>query len=391
MKILLMTDSLPFPLDHGLKLRVFNFCRELYKTHDIDLLCYDTNPLPNELQPLFKRVFQFDKPVTSSDDKTDIVHKVLNPFSYEGLVPYSLDAQLSFPNFINEYEYDLIWVYRGMMTTLPKNLNTPVVADIIDDYMLDYWRRLNAATKMVDKVKYYKWYKTLCSYEREVFTRASSLVFASTPDAEACQRQVKNIDCHVVSNGVDVDYYKALDNIEKDKDLIVFEGKMDFAPNEDGMLFFCAEVFPLIQKIRPQTKLRIVGKNPTPSIAALASKNIEVTGFVDDVRTYVQEAAVFVCPLRFGSGVKNKILQAWSLSMPVVGTTKTTGGINANDGKNMLIEDDPAQFAKKVCALLDNPSQQDKLGAQARQDIVDAFSWQKKAQELNALFEEAVR
>jgi len=391
MKILLMTDALPFPLDHGLKLRVFNFCRELYQTHDIDLLCYDTNPLPTELKPFFKRVFQFDKPTPDNSDKTDLVSKVFKPFSYKGLVPYSSDAQLSFPNYVNEYEYDLIWVYRGMMTTLPENLNTPVVADIIDDYMLDYWRRLNAATKVVEKVKYYKWYKTLCSYEREVFSRASSLVFASTPDADACQKQVKNIACHVVSNGVDVNYYKALDNIEKDDDLIVFEGKMDFAPNEDGMLFFCEEVFPLILKIRPQTKLRIVGKNPTPSIAALASSNVEVTGFVDDVRTYVQEASVFVCPLRFGSGVKNKILQAWSLSMPVVGTSKTTGGINAHDGENMLIEDNPSQFAKKVCALLDDKEAQAKLGTQARKDIVAAFSWKKKAQELNTLFEEAVR
>ena len=116
-----------------------------------------------------------------------------------------------------------------------------------------------------------------------------------------------------------------------------------------------------------------------------------MTGFVDDVRTYVQEASVFVCPLRFGSGVKNKILQAWSLGMPVVGTTKTTGGINANDGENMLIEDDPSQFAKKVCDLLANTSLQEKLGANARRDIVADFSWQTKSKELNALFEEAVQ
>ncbi|MFW8590623.1 glycosyltransferase family 4 protein [Glaciecola sp. 2405UD65-10] len=390
MKILLMTDALPFPLDHGLKLRVFNFCRELYKIHEIDLLCYDTSPLPEELAPLFHRVFQFEKP-KANDTSNNIVHKVLNPFSYEGLVRSSEDAKLSFPNLINEYEYDLIWVYRGMMTTLPEKLNTPVVADIIDDYMLDYWRRLKAATKLVDKAKYYKWYKTVCSYEREVFSRATRLVFASSPDAEACARQLKHTPCDVVSNGVDVNYYNALEGIQKDPNLIVFEGKMDFAPNEDGMLFFCEEVFPKILKIRPQTKLRIVGKNPTPAISALASPNIEVTGFVDDVRTYVQEASVFVCPLRFGSGVKNKILQAWSLGMPVVGTTKTTGGINAIDGQNMLIEDDASQFAIKVCDLLDDTNMQAKLGANARRDIVADFSWQTKSKELNALFEEAVR
>ena len=391
MKILLMTDALPFPLDHGLKLRVFNFCRELYKTHEIDLLCYDTSPLPEELVPLFHRVFQFEKPKANDTSNKNLLQKLLNPFSYEGLVRSSEDAKLSFPNLINEYEYDLIWVYRGMMTTLPENLNTPVVADIIDDYMLDYWRRLKAATKLLDKVKYYKWYKTVCSYEREVFSRATRLVFASTPDAEACERQLKHTPCDVVSNGVDVNYYKAIEGIEKDPNLIVFEGKMDFAPNEDGMLFFCEEVFPKILKIRPQTKLRIVGKNPTPAISALASSNIDVTGFVDDVRTYVQEASVFVCPLRFGSGVKNKILQAWSLGMPVVGTTKTTGGINAIDGQNMLIEDDPSQFALKVCDLLDDTSMQGKLGANARRDIVADFSWQTKSKELNALFEEAVR
>lgn len=391
MKILLLTDAFPFPLDHGLKLRVFNFCNELYKEHDIDLLCYDTGPLPSELKPLFKRVFQFEKPLMVADEKSSLLSRIFNPFSFKGLVPYSEDAKLTLPNLINEYNYDLIWVYRGMMTTVPEGLNTPVVADIIDDYTLDYNRRYKAAKNWLEKLKYYKWYKTLCHYEREVFGLSKTLVFASQPDAQACEKQVKSVPCEVVSNGVDVEYYNTLSDIKKDKDLIVFEGKMDFAPNEDGMLYFCEKIFPLILQKRPQTKLRIVGKSPTAAIEGLASDKIEVTGFVDDVRVHVQEASVFVCPLRFGSGVKNKILQAWSMGMPVVGTSKTTGGINATDNKDMLIENDPTIFANKVCDLLDNPQMQQRIGSQARKTIELSFSWRSKADELDKLFFDAVQ
>ena len=137
-----------------------------------------------------------------------------------------------------------------------------------------------------------------------------------------------------ITNGVDMEYFSP-GSMPPDAGKIVFTGVMDYAPDEDAALYFGREVFPLVRAQRPHAQFWIVGSNPSPAVRALSSSaGIHVTGKVDDIRPHMRSAAVFVSPLRVGSGVKNKILAAMAMEKATVATPLSIDGLDLADGRS---------------------------------------------------------
>lgn len=132
---------------------------------------------------------------------------------------------------------------------------------------------------------------------------------------------------------------------------ICFLGGYAHPPNVDAMVYFRDEIFPLLRKADPSLKFIIAGANPTPDVLNLASEHIEVTGMIDDLRDLFDKVRVFVCPLRFGAGMKGKILSAMAYGVPVVSTSVGTEGIMAEDGIHLLVADTPAEIAAACLRL----------------------------------------
>jgi GT2 family glycosyltransferase len=135
---------------------------------------------------------------------------------------------------------------------------------------------------------------------------------------------------------------------------IIFIGGFGHPPNEDALLWFAREVFPFVKNEIRDIKFIVMGSNPTPKVRELQSNEIEVTGYVPDISGYFDNARVFVAPLRYGAGLKGKVLQAMSYGLPVVTTPVGAEGIPLTDGENVLIAKDAADFARKtVSAYVD--------------------------------------
>ena len=132
---------------------------------------------------------------------------------------------------------------------------------------------------------------------------------------------------------------------------LMFIGGFSHSPNEDGIIWFVRSIFPLIQQKLPGLTLTVVGSHPTEKVRALASDTIKVTGFVENVKPFFAESRVFVCPLRYGAGVKGKVGQSMSYGLPVVMTPIGAEGLGATDGQNALLADDEETFAEKVARL----------------------------------------
>jgi glycosyltransferase involved in cell wall biosynthesis len=139
-------------------------------------------------------------------------------------------------------------------------------------------------------------------------------------------------------------------SFDNSKDLM-FIGSFRHLPNIDGVLWFVNEVFPRIRRHLPQAQLFIVGSDPTPEILALNGDGIVVTGYVKDTSPYFLNCRVFVAPLRYGAGVKGKVIEAASYGLPVVTTQLGAEGLNLKNGKNVLIADDPGGFAQQVVSV----------------------------------------
>jgi glycosyltransferase involved in cell wall biosynthesis len=151
---------------------------------------------------------------------------------------------------------------------------------------------------------------------------------------------------------------------------------MDWLPNEDAMQYFCREILPIIRADEPDVRLSIVGRAPTPAVRRLAvEQGIHVTGRVDDVRPYMNEAAVYVVPLRIGGGTRLKIFEAMSMGKAVVSTTVGAEGLPVTDGGHLLLADEPRAFARAVVDLLRDTSRRARLEAAARALVVERYDW----------------
>ena len=148
---------------------------------------------------------------------------------------------------------------------------------------------------------------------------------------------------------------------------LVFTGKMDFRPNIDAMTWFSAEILPRVRAEIPLAHLVIVGQKPAPRIRALQQQpGIEVTGWVADTRPYIADAAVYVVPLRMGSGTRLKVLEAMAMGKAIVSTTRGVEGIALTPERDAILADTPAEFARAVITLLRDPERRRALGCAAR-------------------------
>jgi len=173
---------------------------------------------------------------------------------------------------------------------------------------------------------------------------------------------------------------------------IVTLGTLHYPPNADGIRWFFNEVFPLVRERMPDATLTIIGKNPPQDFLELAERNagvIQVTGYVDDLRPYLEESALMVVPVRAGGGMRVRILEAFAYAMPVVTTTVGLEGIHAAPGQDVLVADTPADFASRTVELLQDVSLQDKLAANGRTLATTKYDWQAVLSAMRPIYEEA--
>jgi len=172
---------------------------------------------------------------------------------------------------------------------------------------------------------------------------------------------------------------------------LVLTGSMDWYPNEDAVECFIDEVLPVIRREMPEVGLTVVGQNPSSRLRAAGEKaGVRITGTVEDVRPWVAEAAVFVVPLRVGGGTRLKIFEGLAMGKAVVSTTVGVEGLPLVDGTHFLRADTPADFARAVVSLLQDPHRRKALGAAGRRLVEERYSWARVASEFEARCEQVL-
>lgn len=215
-------------------------------------------------------------------------------------------------------------------------------------------------------------------FERSMLRRYNAVVAMSEREAQALREIAPEFASrvHVVENGVDVQSYTST-RPSPGHDRLVFTGLMSYYPNSDAMLWFAREVWPLIVRAQPQARLDIVGADPPPEVRALADDaRICVTGRVEQVQPYLENADVVIVPLRRGGGTRLKILEAAAMQRPVVSTRVGAEGLDdLRDGQHLLLRDTPQEFAHGVVTLLQDREQSRRLGNAARKVVEAHYDW----------------
>jgi glycosyltransferase involved in cell wall biosynthesis len=195
----------------------------------------------------------------------------------------------------------------------------------------------------------------------------------------------------VLPNGVDLDYFVPHTPVRKEPATLVISGKMSYHANITMTLSLYQSIMPLIWEKRPDVKLWIVGKDPTPEILALGEHpSVTVTGTVSDIRPYLQQATIAVAPLTYGVGIQNKILEAFACATPVITTPQAVSALNVMPGRDVLVALDPRVFAEQVLDLLGDPQRQQRIGQAGRLYVEAHHKWETIAAQLEGAYHESI-
>ena len=223
--------------------------------------------------------------------------------------------------------------------------------------------------------------KKLAAFETEIASRADASLFVSEAEAAMFRGRSGAKNVVGVGNGIDTMFYdpsaafKKLHPIFPDP-LIVFTGQMDYRPNIEAVTDFAQNALPAIRATHPDTTFAIVGRNPTEAVSTLSAlPGVQVTGAVDDVRTWLAGADVVVAPLRIARGIQNKVLEAMAMATPVVVSKAAAEGIDAQDKKHFRVAKSVVDEAKIVNELLSDVDARLTLGAAARAHVMAHYGW----------------
>jgi len=181
------------------------------------------------------------------------------------------------------------------------------------------------------------------------------------------------LEVRVVPNGTDISAITPVSDPAANSPELLFIGDLGYGPNKDAAESFAEEVLPRVRKLVPDAIFRVVGKDPSPALAAM--DGVEVTGFVDAVHPELARARAFVCPIRYGSGTRLKILEAFAAGLPVVSTSLGAEGIEYVDGEHLMIADTPEDQAGAILDLLGDDELARRLGRSGRGLAIERYDW----------------
>lgn len=392
LRILYVTNGFPFPLTSGL-LRHYHLIRRLARSHSIILFSLvdreHTAEHREALAPFVDRIETFR---TAARTGSPLVRARLRLASLVGLGdPAARRLRDAVDVAARNGEGEVI-LLSGKRTypALAAARRLPAVVDMCDatSLRLAGQRRVaspaRAALLALDEF-------TVRRVERGLVRSGLRATFASARDRDAVVGPGAAGLVSILPNGVDATYWRR-ESRSLGTDEIIFTGAMDYPPNEDAALFLATEILPLVRQAIPEARLRIVGRDPTVRLRAVSDPpRVVVTGPVDDMRPHLEQASVFACPLRFGSGIQNKVLEAMAMELPVVTSSVAAAGLRLPDADEppLTVADEPADFAAALVDQLRQVRTDPRPNERVREYVLRNFDWDEIAARLDRLLLDA--
>lgn len=389
MNLLWISHNVPYPPKTGVLQRNNNLLREASRRADIYLLAvfrsdilpgeYDLEAATRELGKLCRRVEIVYLPTETS--RAVLYWTAFaslftaDPFSVNWAKSRAMRSQLR--HLLESVKFDIVHfdtiglaAYRDDVGAVPKILNH----HNMESHLLR--RRVEFETHPLKRFYYAREAEKLERYQQRVCPEFDVHLTVSEVDRERLLEFVPGIRAEVIANGVDVDYFRA-GGLQQTPGNLVMASGMNWFPNRDAVLYMCDEIWPRLCAKMPDLSWTVVGASPPQRLLDLArhDSRITVTGFVDDVRPYLDRAEIYLCPMRDGGGTRLKILDALAMSKPIVSTTLGCEGIDVTPGVDVLLADTPDEFVEQVARLRSDSFLRQSIANAARELAIGRYSW----------------
>jgi polysaccharide biosynthesis protein PslH len=373
-KIFVLLSRVPYPIEKGDKLRAFYQIRELSKTHDIILCALSDTSVHKKarevLQPYVSslHIFRISKPL--------ILLRLLRNFftgkPFQVAYFFSLRIQKKIHALLEEHKPDHLFCQLIRTAEYVKDIrDLDKTLDYQDVFSQGLFRRLVVGPwylKFLLRMEFQRVKK----YEHDIFDCFQKKTIISIPDQKLIPHP-KRDEITVIPNGVDFSYFRPMKE-EKSYD-VIFSGNMGYPPNINGALFLVNQIMPFVWQELPGVKVVIAGANPAQSVYGLASERVEVTGWVEDMRTYYNQSRVFAAPMQIGTGLQNKVLEAMAMGLPCITSHLANKALGAEDGMEVLIGSDPENYAQLIISLLNDTAYRQKIADGGHRYVTGRFQW----------------
>lgn len=399
MKILWVKSDFLYPADTGGKIRSYNILKQLSAQHEVSYLCL-TDEIPSD--SALRHVRDLGVKVEWLEFRTE---RKFSPAFYAKLF-FNLFSPR--PYVINKYRDKRITA--KIREYIARDRIDVIVCDFLEmainmmdirgvpkvlfqhNVETEIWRRhfevagnpLKKAYLYVDFQKFYNFEKLACS-------KFDDVLVVSESDGDLLQKTYGVRHTTLIPTGVDIEYFHPQEDRVQPAN-IVFVGSMDWLPNQDAVKFFVDDIYPLVKSCHPEAKLYLVGRRPPDVIKALEKidNSITVTGTVDDIRPFVDQAQVYVVPIRIGGGTRIKIFEAMAQKKAIVSTTVGAEGLPVSDNREIIIKDKPREFAEAVCQLIDDAKLNEKISRGGYRLVTGKYSWEKIAVNFSEALEKVI-
>ncbi|MDZ7336504.1 MAG: glycosyltransferase family 4 protein [candidate division KSB1 bacterium] len=398
MKILFLSTENPYPPDHGHHIRTLNILEGLAKQNEIYFIGFAQHQKElahcTYLENLCKNVLIFR--IKQGIFKWRYYLRLsLNLFSR---YPYTVqrylmsDVKKAIAQMISKNDIDLVHVDMLHLAAYHDEIGER--ACVLVDHNVESLRMrrwMTVETNIIIKLYIYFQYLKLKHFEKQMCAVFDRCVVVSDVDKEILCKMTGTDNFTVIPNGVDTEYFKP-GNTNYDPYGLVWVGGMEGPYNRDAVIFFIDDIFPLIETKIPTARVTFVGASPPAKLIKKAKENsnVKVVGYVDDVRPYVDQAAIFVAPIRSGSGTKIKILNALAQQKAVVTTSIGAEGIDIIPDQHFMIADSAREFADAIIYLFKNQHRIVELGRNGRKLVEEKYSWQQINRQVERLYQALV-
>lgn len=379
MNTLIISPFSPYPLIFGGAIRLYHLVKMFASFSNTTLLSYtswtDDPNVAEHLETICHKVILVD----GKPDQTDTLRarSIFSLRSFQYYAHYTQAFQHAIDAQLRAEQFDIIVIEMTQMAYF--RAAQPGALRILDMQNIEHELLLRRAQVEQHPFKRLGLWAEGAKFRREELALCKQFDLIFTPsDRERDYLRSLTAMPRVESlpNSIDPDFF-ALRAVTPQVNEITFIGTTHVDANRDGLIYFMEQIFPLIKQRVPDLTVKIVGGSPPPEIVAYGRwPEVEVTGYVKDVRDYMSRAKALIVPLRSGGGTRLKILEGLSYGVPTVSTTVGAEGLGLRDGEEILIGDTPEQFANQVVRLLNDLPLQEQLRLAGRQVVEERYSWQ---------------
>jgi len=389
--ILMVTPYLPCRKNHAGAGRMFELIKSLSEKHNLDIVTFYDSDFEKNAIPELEKLCNLVVPVKRIPSKREDLFKLPVPKDIDDF--YQAQMTQKVQEVINKRDYQIIHIeYQVMSQYLPETNRVCKMITIHEIGFSAILKRFRAESRIFKKIALFIEYIRKFVYEITHADKFDGVIVLTKDEKDKLKSYVNHKKIYVVNTGVDCKGLKSEKRkLRKiiDDPVLLYVGYYGHSPNVDAVNFFVNDIFPGIIKKYPNGKFIAAGNDPFRWIQHFHNgQNIICTGFVDDIKPIFNKADIFVVPLRLGGGIRGKILESFSMNLPVISSSVAALGLEVENGNHLIISDDKDDFTQKIIKMIEDEKLRKKLSVAGRQLVENQYDWSQKAKQLETIYKD---